>query len=147
MPTCTFFGHRDCPDSLRPSLQQAIVRLIVEEGVDTFYVGHQGKFDRLALAALQQAAAQYPHIRYTVVLAYLPTSRDVPWQPDTTMLPAGIETVPKRFAISYRNHWLVEHADVVIAYALYRGGAMQFVELAQKKGKKILWLNEAGERG
>lgn len=146
MPTCTFFGHRDSPDSLRPSLQQAIVRLIVEEGVDTFYVGHQGKFDRLALAALQQAVAQYPHIRYTVVLAYLPTCKDVPWQPDTTMLPAGIEDVPKRFAISYRNRWLVEHADVVIAYALYRGGAMQFVELAQKKGKKILWLNEAGER-
>jgi len=146
MPTCTFFGHRDCPDSLRPSLQQAIARLIVEEGVDTFYVGHQGKFDRLALAALQQAVAQYPHIRYTVVLAYLPTCKDVPWQPDTTMLPDGIEDVPKRFAISYRNRWLVEHADVVIAYALYRGGAMQFVELAQKKGKKILWLNEAGER-
>ena len=146
MPTCTFFGHRDCPDSLRPSLQQAIVRLIVEEGMDTFYVGHQGKFDRLALAALQQAVAQYPHIRYTVVLAYLPTCKDVPWQPDTTMLPDGIEDVPKRFAISYRNRWLVEHADMVIAYALYRGGAMQFVELAQKKGKKILWLNEAGER-
>ena len=33
MPTCTFFGHRDCPDSLRPSLQQAIARLIAEEGI------------------------------------------------------------------------------------------------------------------
>ena len=130
MPTCTFFGHRDCPDSLRPSLQQAIVRLIVEEGVDTFYVGHQGKFDRLALAALQQA--------------YLPTSRDVPWQPADTMVPDGIEDVPKRFAISYRNRWLVEHADMVIAYVLYRGGAMQFVELAQRKGKRIIYLNEAG---
>ncbi|MBP3411014.1 MAG: hypothetical protein J6M10_08475 [Clostridia bacterium] len=144
MPTCTFFGHRDCPDSLRPSLQQAIVRLIVEEGVDTFYVGHQGKFDRLALAALQQVATQYPHIRYTVVLAYLPTRRDASWQSTDTLVPDGIENVPKRFAISYRNRWLVEHANVVIAYALYRGGAMQFVELAQKKGKRIVWLNGAG---
>lgn len=143
MPTCTFFGHRDSPDSLRPSLQQAIVRLIVEEGVDTFYVGHQGKFDRLALAALQQAAAQYPHIRYTVVLAYLPTRRDESWQPSDSMVPDGIENVPRRFAISYRNHWLVEHADYVIAYVLYRGGAMQFVELAQRKGKQIIYLNEA----
>ena len=144
MPTCTFFGHRDCPDSLRPSLQQAIVRLIVEEGVDTFYVGHQGKFDRLALAALQQAATQYPHIRYTVVLAYLPSRRDASWQPSDSMVPDGIEDVPRRFAISYRNRWLVKHADYVIAYALYRGGAMQFVELAQKKGKRIVWLNGAG---
>ena len=142
MPTCTFFGHRDSPDSLRPSLQQAIVRLIVEEGVDTFYVGHQGKFDRYALAALQQAAIEYPHIRYTVVLAYLPTRKnpEVSFHQAVTMVPDGIETAPKRFAISRRNRWLVEHADYVIAYALYRGGAMQFVELAQKKGKKVVFV-------
>ncbi|MBE5794646.1 MAG: DUF1273 domain-containing protein [Clostridiales bacterium] len=142
MPTCTFFGHRDCPDSIRPNLQKAIIRLIVQEGVDTFYVGHQGKFDRYALAALQQVAIEYPHIRYTVVLAYLPTHQHAEkssHQADT-MIPDGIETAPKRFAISRRNRWLVEHADYVIAYALYRGGAMQFVELAQKKGKKVVFV-------
>ena len=33
-----------------------------------------------------------------------------------------------------------KHAEYVIAYALYRGGAMQFVELAQQKGKTVLNL-------
>ena len=148
MPTCTFFGHRDCPDSVRPALQQAIIRLIEENGVDRFYIGHQGRFDRLALAVLQQVAAVYPQIRYEVVLAYVPARTKDPLISEglCTMLPEGIEKAPRRFAISYRNRWLVEHADYVIAYVLYRGGAMQCVELAQRNGKQILWLNEARER-
>lgn len=141
MPTCTFFGHRDCPDSLRPALYQAVTRLIEENGVDRFYVGHQGAFDRLALAVLQQAAAAYPQIRYEVVLAYVPSpKKDTDAQPPNTLLPDGIETVPKRFAISRRNRWMVEHADYVIAYVLYRGGASQFVELAQRKGKTVVFV-------
>lgn len=144
MPSCTFFGHRDCPESIRSSLHQAIVHLIEQEGVDTFYVGHQGHFDRIALAELQQVARQYPQIRYTVVLAYLSLCKEEQelWPPGITLFPEGMETVPRRFAISRRNGWLVERADYVIAYALYRGGALQFVELAQRKGKKVIFLKE-----
>lgn len=143
MPTCTFFGHRDSPESLRPTLHQAILQMIQIHGVDQFYVGHQGRFDRMALAQLRQVAQQYPHIRYAVVYAYLPNQ---PQSPDEalpythTLLPDGIEKKPRRFAISYRNRWMVEHSDYVIAYVLYRGGAMQFVELAQQKGKTVLNL-------
>ena len=142
MPTCTFFGHRDCPEAIRPALYQAIIRMIEENGVDLFYVGHQGAFDRLALAALQQVAAQYPHIRYQVVLAYLPTRRDggSSLSPANSLLPEGLETVPKRFAITYRNRWMVAHADYVIAYVVYRGGASQFAELAKRKGKQVVFL-------
>lgn len=142
MPTCTFFGHRDCPDSIRPALQEAVLRLIDEEGVDRFYVGHQGKFDRLALAVLQQTAAEHPHIGYQVVLAYLPAQQDgsAALSPANSLLPEGIESVPKRFAISYRNRWMVAHADYVIAYVRHRGCADQFAELARRKGKQVICL-------
>ncbi len=140
MPTCTFFGHRDCPDSIRPVLREAILRLIQEENVDQFYVGHQGRFDRLALDLLQQMAAEYPHIRYQVVLAYLPVHQNGTsvLSPVNSLLPEGIESVPKRFAIAHRNRWLVQNTDYVIAYALYPGGAAQFAGLAERRGKQVI---------
>lgn len=47
MAVCTFFGHRDCPDSLRPRLRKILVELIEQRRVDLFYVGNQGGFDQM----------------------------------------------------------------------------------------------------
>ena len=35
--TCCFFGHKDTPESVKADLYDAIEKLIVEYGVDTFY--------------------------------------------------------------------------------------------------------------
>ena len=32
--------------------------------------------------------------------------------------------LPRRFAISHRNRWMVESADVVVAYVLMTGAAL-----------------------
>ncbi len=45
MPSCTFIGHRDCPEKIKLSLRKVIEKLIIKENVDTFYVGTQGRFD------------------------------------------------------------------------------------------------------
>ena len=73
MSTCTFFGHRDCPDFVKHELLAAIENLIAEKHVKTFYVGNHGNFDRLATSLLRDLAALHPDIKYYVVLAYLPT--------------------------------------------------------------------------
>ena len=36
MIACTFFGHRDCPDSIRPKLRSVLIALIENQQVDTF---------------------------------------------------------------------------------------------------------------
>ena len=55
-----------------------------------------------------------------------------------TMLPEGIEKVPKRYAILWRNKWMIEHADYVVTYVTRLfGGAAQFSALAKSKGKII----------
>lgn len=71
MSACTFFGYRECPESVKEELRTAIVELI-DQGVDTFYVGNQGQLDAMVRNTLRQLCAEYPHIRYAVVLAYLP---------------------------------------------------------------------------
>lgn len=42
MRTCTFFGHRECPD-VKGLLQAVIEELITQQGVDCFYVQFDAK--------------------------------------------------------------------------------------------------------
>lgn len=136
--TCTFFGHRDCPDTVYPKLQSCIEHLIIAQNVDRFYVGHQGRFDTLALKALRELKWQYSEISYHVVLAYLP-QKQLAYDPEETIYPEGLETVPPRFAIERRNRWMVDHSDFVVA-ALHRdfGGAAIAVQYAKTRGKVVI---------
>lgn len=141
--TCCFFGHGDTPETAAKPLEAAIRRLIEINGADCFLVGNHGAFDRMALSALRRLAVEYPHISYHVVLAYLPgKAADNPlYAPQETLYPEGLEAVPPRFAISWRNRWLVKNSDVVIAYIAHSwGGAAQFVELAKWQGKTVINL-------
>ena len=78
-----------------------LIHLIETEGVTSFFVGNQGAFDAAVQSVLRDLQSNYPAITCTVVLAYMPR------QPENdglaTMLPEGIEKVPKRFAISWRQ--------------------------------------------
>lgn len=139
--TCTFFGHRDCPLETAASLRAAIEDLIVRQHVSVFYVGNQGAFDRLAISALTFMKNKYPYISCYVVLAYMPLGRR---EPDTvlpTLFPDGIEKAPKRFAICYRNDWMLSHADIVVTYIRrHGGGAAHYAEKAEQQGKVIIHL-------
>ena len=140
---CTFFGHSYCPETVKPRLRETLVDLIETQGVDVFYVGNHGDFDRMTRSLLRELSELYPHIRYAVVLAYVPQKRDEFDQRDwsDTMLPEGIERVPPRFAIRWRNRWMIDHADIVVTYITHSwGGAAQFAELAEKKGKLVVTL-------
>lgn len=135
---CTFFGHSDCPSSIIPKLKTELHRLIVDCAVDRFYVGNHGNFDGYVRSMLKELKSEYPHITYYVVLAYLPRNRDVHGSAEfaDTILADGVENIPRRFAISYRNKWMVEQADYVVTYITRSvGGAVQFVRLAEKKNK------------
>lgn len=54
MPVCTFFGHRDCPETIKPRLREVLVDLITNQSVDMFYVGNQGRFDALVRSVLRE---------------------------------------------------------------------------------------------
>ena len=143
---CTFFGHRDCPSSIKPKLREKLVELIENHAVDMFYIGQQGAFDSIVRSILRELAALYPHVQYAVVLERMPTQRDdlIPFDYSDTMLPEGIETVHPRFAISWRNRWMLKQSDYVITYITHSwGGAAQFANTAQKQKKAVLNLADS----
>lgn len=143
MPACTFFGHRDCPSSIRPRLRETLVNLIENHAVDMFYVGRQGAFDAIVRSVLKELILEYPHIRYAVVLERIPGKRNDsdPRDYSDTMLPEGIENVPPRFAISWRNKWMIEQSNYAVTYIIHSwGGAAQFAEKAKCQKKRVINL-------
>ena len=141
MSACTFFGHRDCPSSIKSKLRKVLTDLIESHAVDMFYVGQQGSFDSMVRSVLKELVSLYPHINYAVVLERIPPKLDEFDIRDysDTMLPEGIETVHPRFAISWRNKWMIKQSDYVVTYVTHSwGGAAQFAELAEKQKKTVI---------
>ena len=137
--TACFFGHRDVTHDIRSKLQFIIEQLITEKQINSFYVGHQGQFDSMVYSVLKELKVKYPQIRYTVVLAYMPDEHTKEVYGENTLYPDGLETVPRRFAISKRNDWMIQHSDYAVCYVhKITGGAAKFREKAERKGLRII---------
>ncbi len=135
---CTFFGHKDAPQSISEQVENTIVDLIKNRNADEFYVGNNGNFDKIVYCVLKKIKKIYPNIRYNVVIAYLTYSS---LEYEFTLFPEGIENIPPRFAISYRNKWMEKRTDIIVAFVNHSyGGAAKFVSYAQKHGKEIIYL-------
>ena len=144
MSSCTFFGHRDAPDTIKPILREKIIDLIENRGVELFYVGNQGAFDRTAIGVLRGLKEEYPQIKYYVVLAYVPHNKDRLGleDSDSTIYPECLDKTPPKYAIIKRNRWMIERADFVITYVTHiTGGAADFKALAERKGKTVINLD------
>lgn len=136
---CTFFGHRDTSDKINHKLESVLIDLIENYNIDSFYLGNNGNFDLIVKRKLEELSIIYPQISYTIVLAYMPKNKNSNNDFEKTILPDGIENVPPKFAISYRNKWLIEKSDIVVTYVKRPfGGAATFKKMAEKKGKKII---------
>ena len=131
--TVTFFGHRDTPKEIEPALRLTLIDLIENKNATLFYVGNHGNFDAMVRRQLEDLSRTYP-IKYYVVLAYMPSKNDTP--DEHSILPEGIESVPRRFAINYRNKWMLNKSDIVVTYVTRPiGGAWEFKRMAEKQGK------------
>lgn len=136
MCVCTFFGHKDCPDSIRERLRETLTELIIEYHVDMFYVGNQGQFDAIVRSILRELKKEYSQINYTVVLAYMPENQNDNF--DDAMLPEGIESVHPHYAISWRNDWMLRQSDYVVTYITHSwGGAALYAAKAARQGKTV----------
>lgn len=139
---CTFFGHADSPTNIKKEIQKVIEDLILQKGVNTFYVGTNGNFDRMVQSVLIDLKKQYSNLECYAVLAYIPGIKpefDTGYEKLESLYPDGLEKVPKRFAIDWRNKWMVQQSDYVISYVRHSfGGAAKYMELAKRK-KKIVY--------
>ena len=135
---CFFIGHRDAPDSLRPALAEAVERHITQLDVAEFVVGHYGRFDAMAAAAVRAAKKRHPAVTLVLLLPYYPFHGNA-GDYDDTFYPPGMEAVPKPFAIVRANAYMVSHCDHLICYDCgLIGNTRELVALARKRVEKGL---------
>lgn len=138
--SCFFIGHREAPENIYPELAQTVEQLI-GQGVTDFYVGHYGNFDRLAARAVIAAKQRHPEVRLTMLLPYHPAESKVvlPAGFDGSLYPPGMENVPRRFAISRANRWMVEHSTHLVAYVTHpASNAGKVVEWGRRGSEKVI---------
>lgn len=135
---CTFFGNRNATKDIMPQLYDNIEQ-IIKNGCRIFYVGNHGNFDAMVSKTLQQLKEKYD-IKVYIVLAYMPNGNIIKYK-HNTILPTGIEKVIPKFAIIYRNKWMIEKSNIIITYVRDKfGGAAKFKEYAKNKNKTIIEL-------
>ena len=138
--TATFFGHKDTPKEIEPTLRSTLIDLIENKNVNVFYVGNNGNFDTMVRRQLEDLSHPYP-VTYSVVLAYLPTEKNKYNNLTNTIYPEGLETFSKRFAISRRNKWMIQQSDIVVTHVTHSfGGAAQFKDVAKRMNKLTIEL-------
>lgn len=138
MKVCTFIGHRDSPEEIKALIKHTIIEAIEKENITNFYVGHNGSFDKMVYSILEEICTQYANIDYSIILAYLPIKPETISKYRHTIYPEGTETVPKKFAISFRNKWMIKNSDMVIAYVKHSlGGAALFLNMQKNRRKKL----------
>lgn len=140
----TFFGHADFAESGKYENKMLdLLEKIVGDSPVEMYLGDYGFFDGFAYNCCRKYKEMHDGVTLIFVTPYITEEyqrnhlRYQQTRYDQIIYPE-IEDKPKRFAITYRNKYMAESADVVIAYInRSRGGAYTALKHAQKKGKII----------
>lgn len=139
--SCFLMGNRDVGEEVIPALRDAMERHILQYGVDRFYVGHYGRFDRMAAQVIQQFKGYFGGVQAWMVLPYHPADHPIsaPGCFDGTFYPWEDQRIPRRLAIVRTNRYMVETCDYLIAYAAYGfSNTGKLVAYAQKREEKGL---------
>ena len=96
------------------------------------------------MRTLKDLKANFPEIELIFITPYLDINYSklefAKYHYDDVIFPP-LESVPRKFAILKRNEWMVNEADLVIAYVMYSwGGAAKTLEYAKRKKKTIINL-------
>ena len=143
----TFCGHSNClfSDEEKEKLKQLLIKEIRKNPTCKFYLGGYGDFDSLCLRTLRELKADFPDIELLFITPYLDKNYSklqlAKYYYDDVIFPP-VENVPRKFAILKRNEWMVDSADLIIAYVKYSwGGAVKTLEYAKRK--KVEFFNLA----
>ena len=142
----TFVGHSQLYDTaqLQAQLRDAIEE-IIRHNETTFYCGGYGCFDSICARIVKEMKAAYPKTRSAFVAPYrsekaLRAARESNLYDE--ILYAGVENAPPRLAIIKRNEYMVDRADLILAFVDHAwGGAYRTLSYAKKRKKTILNLS------
>ena len=164
MKACSFFGHRDTPQTqeLKQKVRETVERLILEEGVDTFLFGSRSKFDELCHMVVTELKWKYPQIQRIAHLCkhesgclagegkdeqrrikeltgrdvYVPEYEDI--KKSDRVNSAG------RAAYVERNYWMIDDSQIIILFYNSKIERISGVKIARnyamQKKKGVMYI-------
>ena len=132
----SFCGHACLTDhnSIKDQLRTSLHTLTPNSPIH-FYLGGYGDFDSIAYACCKQFARSHPGTKLFWISPYVSATPEKEY--DGVIYP-GLENVPPKLAIIKRNEWMMENANIVIAYIEHSfGGAYKSFCFATRKKKQI----------
>ncbi len=140
--TATFIGHKDCFGLDEERVKAEIIGLI-DRGIVQFLNGYMGGFDKMCARLVHGLQKDYPHIKNFAVIPYLTHKIDREDYFDEIIYPDGFEKYHFKAAIPKRNKYLVENSSAAVCYVTHDwGGAAKTLEMAYKKGLRVINLGE-----
>ena len=144
-----FFGHRriynirEIEEKLVPILNELI---LTKEYVE-FYIGRNGDFDEFVASVIKRVQKQLDRDNNVMILTLPYTVKDIEYYADyydEIVIPDAIGKAHPKAAITLRNRWMVDTADLIIAYIeREEGGAYSAVKYAKKLNKKVVNIGSA----
>lgn len=138
----TFVGHGSiCSvEGMFEKVENAIRKNIISSENTTFYCGGMGDFDELCARVCFSIKQKTKNCEVLLITPYLNRNNPNGIKYDNIVYPP-IETVPLRFAVNKRNRWMIDNADLIIAYVDHNyGGAHSTLEYAKRKKKRVINL-------
>jgi len=143
----TFIGHSTVcfHDKIKEVVKEKIRDNIADNETVSCFLGGYGDFDRICAVACRELKSEYNEIELLYITPYISISEQKKINEmqksklcDASIYPP-IEKVPLRYAILKRNEWMIEKADLVIAFVdKSYGGAFNSLNLAKRKKKRII---------
>lgn len=140
--SCTFLGndYQWSRSDIIEKIKKQALRLIDEEGVDTFLVGAKGAYEKDAYNAVLQIKQDNPSIRIVFVASSMKEVNDGERYFDSFVYPDRAAIGYKRWCIVHRNNWIIENTDFIIAYNRFEGRAFEVCKRAKNKGVQVIEL-------
>lgn len=130
---CCFIGHRDCKGIQK--LIECEINKLINLGVDEFYSGNMGNFDKMCETAAKNYGGKIIFIPYNIARV---KETDKLWY-DAIICP--FENKPySKYDIPIRNRWMVDNCDICLSYVYREGGASKTLNYAIQKHKLIIHL-------
>ena len=161
--TCAFLGNdydkilgrksgHNTPPNLKERIKAEIINLIENEDVTEFLVGELGGYEIDAYDTVLEVQKEYPSIQIILVISKITDLHEVGAPKDTYIperrsfddfiFPSKCELGYKKLGIVYRNRYIIENTDFIIAYNRYEGRAYEFCKAAKGKGVTVIELGE-----
>ena len=141
--SCAFTGHRKLENDFSLRKLKKIIKTLIEEGVTTFYAGMAIGFDLVAAEAVLALKKKYPSVKLVACIPCYNQEKTFPAEDQKRYVKilkkADEQVVLAEHYFSgcmqLRNRYMVDHADVLVAYCHAETGGTAYTVKYFKKQK------------